>query len=73
MQLDFVTHLKLVWHPMLIMSLLVLSIRFLQNVMDLLANMLDVLNEVVCLICFRLDMSRIYMSSCKWHGHIDGT
>ena len=23
---DFVTHLKLVWHPMLIMSLLVLSI-----------------------------------------------
>ena len=29
MQLDFVTHLKLVWHPMLIMSLLVIGILFL--------------------------------------------
>ena len=41
--------------------------------MDLLVNMLDVLNEVVCLICFRLDMSQIYVSSYKWHGHINGT
>ncbi|MCY6525157.1 hypothetical protein, partial [Actinobacillus pleuropneumoniae] len=64
-QPDFITHLKLVWHPMLIMSLLVLGIRFLQNVMDLLANMLDVLNEVIFFICFGLDMSRIYVSSCK--------
>ena len=73
MQPDFVAHLKLVWHPMLIMSFLVLSIRFLQNVMALLANMLDVLNEAICLICFELDMSQIYVNSCKWHSHINGT
>ena len=73
MQPDFVTHLKLVWYPMLIMSLLVLGILFLQNVMDLLVNMLDVLNEAIFLICFELDMSQIYVSSYKWHGHINGT
>ena len=73
MQPNFVAHLKLVWHPILIMSLLVLGIRFIQNVVDLLANMLDVLNEVVYLICFRLDMRRIYPSGCKLYGHINGT
>ena len=72
-QPDFVAHLKLVWHSMLIMLLLVLGIWFLQNVMELLANMLDVLNEDVFLICFALDMSRICLSSCKWHGHINET
>ena len=41
--------------------------------MDLLENMLDVLNEAIFLICFGLDMNKIYVSSCKWHGHIDGT
>ena len=57
MQPDFLTHLKLVWHPMLIMLLFVLGILFLQNVKELLVNMLDVLNEDVFLICFGLDMS----------------
>ena len=58
---------------MLIMSLLVLSIGFVQYVMDLLVDVLNVLNEVVSLVSFRLDMSRIYLSSCKWYGHINGT
>ena len=40
--------------------------------MDLLANMLDVLNEVGCLVYFGLDMSQICVSSYKWHGHING-
>jgi hypothetical protein len=53
----FVTHLEVVWHPMLIMSLLVLSIGSVQDVMNLLADVLNVLNEVVCLIRLRLDMS----------------
>jgi hypothetical protein len=57
MQPHFVTHLELVWHPMLIMSLLVLSIGSVQDVMNLLADVLNVLNEVVFLICLRLDMS----------------
>jgi hypothetical protein len=57
MQPHFVTHLEVVWHPMLIMSLLVLSIGSVQDVMNLLVDVLNVLNEFVCLICLRLDMS----------------
>jgi hypothetical protein len=57
MQPHFVAHLEVVWHPMLIMSLLVLSIGSVQDVMNLLEDVLNVLNEVVCLICLRLDMS----------------
>jgi hypothetical protein len=42
---------------MLIMSLLVLSIGFVQYVMDLLVDVLNVLNEVIFLVGFGLDMS----------------
>jgi hypothetical protein len=56
MQPHFVAHLEFVWHPMLIMSLLVLSIGSVQDVMNLLANVLNVLNEVIFFICLRLDM-----------------
>ena len=58
---------------MMIMALLVLSIGFVQYIRDLLANVLNVLNEVICLVDFGLDMSRIYLSHCKWYGHINGT
>ena len=58
---------------MLIMSLLVLRIGSIQYVMKLLANVLNALNEVVHLVSLRLDMSRIGLSSCKWHGHVNGT
>jgi hypothetical protein len=57
MQPHFVAHLEVVWHLMLIMSLLVLSIGSVQDVMNLLADVLNVLNEVVCLVSLRLDMS----------------
>jgi hypothetical protein len=57
MQPHFVAHLQVVWHPMLIMSLLVLSIGSVQDVMNLLVDVLNVRNEVVCLIHLRLDMS----------------
>ena len=56
MQPHFVTHLEVVWHPMLIMSLLVLSIGSVQDVMNLLPDVLNVLNEVVFLVSLRLDM-----------------
>jgi hypothetical protein len=56
MQPHFVAHLEVVWQSMLIMSLLVLSIGSVQYVMNLLADVLNVLNEVVCLIHLRLDM-----------------
>jgi hypothetical protein len=42
---DLVSHLKLVWYPLLIMVLLVLSIDFLKNLMDLLEDVLNLLNE----------------------------
>ena len=58
---------------MMIMTLLVLSIGCVQYVMDLLVDVLNALNESVDSIKFRLDMSRICLSSYKWHGHIDGT
>jgi hypothetical protein len=57
MQPHFVAHLEVVWHPMLIMSLFVLSIGSVQDVMNLLADVLNVLNEFAFLICLRLDMS----------------
>ena len=58
---------------MLIMSLLVLSIGSVQYVMNLLADVLNALDEVVCFVSFRLDMSRIGLSSCKWNGYVNGT
>jgi len=58
---------------MLIMSLLVPSIGFVQYVMDLLADVLNVLIEVVFLVNFGLEMSQIYLSRYKWYGHINGT
>jgi hypothetical protein len=56
MQPHFVAHLEVVWHPMLIMSLLVLSIGSIQDVMNLLVDVLNVINEFVFLICLKLDM-----------------
>ena len=54
MQPHFVAHLQVVLHPMLIMLLLVLSIGSIQYVMNLLANVLNALNEVVCLGIFKI-------------------
>ena len=58
---------------MLIMALLVLGIGSIQYIMNLFADVLNALNEVVRLVSFRLDMSRIYLSSHKWHGYVNGT
>jgi hypothetical protein len=57
MQPHFAAHLEVVWHSMLIMSLLVLSIGSVQVVMNLLADVLNVLSEFVFLVSLRLDMS----------------
>ena len=58
---------------MLIMPLLVLSIDSFQYVMNLLVNVLNVLNEVVHLRSFRLDMRQIGLSNDKGHGYVNGT
>ena len=53
---NFVSHMELVWHLMLIMMLLVLSIGSVQYAMDLLV-MLNAVYEFVSPVSFRLDMS----------------
>ena len=73
MKPNFVSHMELVRHSMEIMSLLVLSIGSIQYVMNLLADVLNALDEVFCFVSFRLDMSQISLSSCKWHGYVNGT
>lgn len=44
------------------MALFVVSIGFVQYIMDLLADVLNVVNEFVSLVSFGLDANRIYMS-----------
>jgi hypothetical protein len=50
-----------VWYPVLIMELLVLSIDFLQNLMDLLADVLNRLNESGGFVGLRLNMERLIL------------
>ena len=69
----FVTHLEVVWHSVLIMALLVLSIGSIQYVMNLFSDVLNALDEAICFVNFILDMSRIVLSSRKWHGYVNGT
>jgi hypothetical protein len=56
MQPNFISHLKLVWNPMLIMVLLVLGIRILQNILNLLADVLDSFTEMGGFFEFGLSM-----------------
>ena len=65
MKLNFVAHLKLVLQPILIMLLLVLSIGFLQNLMDLLADLLNPLNEFGGFVGLRLNMGRLCLCGGK--------
>lgn len=51
-----ISHLNLVWNPMLIMSLFVLGIGFLQNIVDLLEDVLDPFNEFVLFFSLELCM-----------------
>jgi hypothetical protein len=53
-QPNFVTHLKLIWNPMLIMTLLVLVIGLLQDILNLLAYVLDPINEPGGFVSFYL-------------------
>ena len=64
-QPNFISHLKLVWHPMLIMALLVLSIELLQNILNLLADVLDSLNEPGGFVIFGLGMGQFFMCGRK--------
>jgi hypothetical protein len=56
MQPNFISHLKRAWHLMLIMALLVLGIRLLENTLNLFADVLDSFNEPGVLVGFSLRM-----------------
>ena len=56
---------------MLLMDLLIHSIDYVQYIMELLTDVLNVLNESISHVGFELDVNRIYMSSCKWYGQIN--
>jgi hypothetical protein len=55
-QPNFISHLKLVWHLVLIMALLVLGIGLLQNILNLLVDVLDSFNEPGGFVSFGLSM-----------------
>jgi hypothetical protein len=56
MQPNFIAHLKLVGHLVLIMALLVLGIGLLQNILNLLVDVLDSFNEPGGFVGFGLSM-----------------
>jgi hypothetical protein len=70
---NFISHLKLVWHPMLIMALLVLGIGLLKNIMNLLVDVLDSVNEPSSFVVFSLSMGRVYLGGRKGRCNIHGT
>jgi hypothetical protein len=45
-QPNFISHLKHLWHPVLIMTVLVIGIGLLQNILNMLADLLDSFNEL---------------------------
>jgi hypothetical protein len=73
MKPDLISHLKLVWHPVLIMELHILSIGFLQNVMDLLVDELNPFNEFGGFFDLALYMGRLCMCGHKGQYDINGT
>jgi hypothetical protein len=55
-QPNFISHLKFVWHLVLIMALLILGIGLLQNILNLLEDVLDAFNEPSEFVSFSLSM-----------------
>jgi hypothetical protein len=72
MQPDLVAHLEFVWNPMLIMALLVLGIGFLQNIMDLLLDVLNVFNELGGFVVISISMRGFGLCGCKRKSYING-
>ena len=72
MQPNLVTHLEFVWNSMLIMALLVLGIGFLQNIMDLLSDVLNIFNEPGGFISLCGSMRRFNLCGCKWKSYVNG-
>ena len=72
MQPNLVAHLEFVWNPMPIMALLVLGIGFLQNIMDLLLDVLNLFNEPGGFIGLYVSMRGFGLCGCKGKSYING-
>ena len=72
MQPNLVAHLEFVWNPMLIMALLVLSSGFLQNIMDLLLDVLNLFNEPGCFVVLCLSMRILILCGGKGKSYTNG-
>ena len=72
MKPNLVTHLELVWNPMLIMVLLMLGISSLQNIMDLLLNVLNLFYEPGGFVNLFVSMRRFGLCGCKGKSDING-
>jgi hypothetical protein len=72
-QPNFISHLKLVWHSMLIMALLVLGIGLMQNILNLLADVMDSFNEPGGFVDLSFHMGQFFLCGCKGYCNIHGT
>jgi hypothetical protein len=71
-QAYLISHLKLMWYPMLILALLVLGVGFLQNIMNLFLDVLELLNKVGFSITLNMSMGRLFICSCNGKIYING-
>ena len=62
---NFISHLKIVWHSVLIITLLVLGIGLLQNILNLFTDVLDWFNELGGFVSFSLSTGKFYLCGCK--------
>jgi hypothetical protein len=62
-----------VWYPVFIMALLVLRIGFMQNLLDLLVDVLNLLNEYGGFVNHRLIRGRFYLCGGKRNCNINGS
>ena len=72
MKKNLVTHLEFVWNSMLIMALLVLGIGFLQHIMDLLLDVINLLDEPGVFVSLCVSMRRFNLCRYKGKRYING-
>ena len=73
MQPNHVAQLEFMWNLMLIMALLVLGIGFLQNIMNLLSDVLNLFNKPSGFVSLCVSMRGFDLCGCKGKSYINGT
>jgi hypothetical protein len=72
MQPNLVSLFKIVGNLVLIMALLVLNIEFIQNIMEILVDVLNLFNEFGSFFNLRLSMGILCLFGCKGKCYING-